>query len=96
MGLLDRLHHMDEEEAEPEAPPETKARVEAILGVVQAFLDPSNSFAMTLFVIARRELAQADSDQIETVIRGVLFAADELRSLLPRELGAGEALASEG
>lgn len=93
MALLDRLRHMDDEPdaAELEPPPETAERVAAIMGVIEAFLDPSNSFAMTLYVIAKRELAQANAEQIDTVVRGVVFAANHLARFLPPALPAGEA-----
>lgn len=97
MGLLDRLHKMDDEaeQGEPEPPPETAERVAAILGVVEQFLDHSNSFAMTLYVIARRELAQANAEQIDNVIRGTVYAAQHLYRFLPPELLAGTQAAEE-
>ena len=90
MGLRERLHHFDEEEPEPEPPAATRAKVDAILRVIGAFLDRDNSMAMTLFVIARRELASASEEQINVVVRGILFAADQLRSFAPAEPAAAD------
>jgi hypothetical protein len=85
VGLLERFHRMDEGEPEPEAEPspETKAKVDAILGVLTSYLDPANTLAQTLFVIARRELVAADPERLDIVILGVIAAADRLRPFAP-------------
>ena len=86
MGLLDRLHRIDDAEEEPEPSPETAERVQAILGVITSYLDPANTLGATLLVIARRELAQASAEQLDIVIVGIMQAADRLRPYLPKAL----------
>ena len=88
MGLLDRLHTIDEAEEEPEPPPETAERVRAILAVVASYMDPSNTMGAVLFTLARRELAQATPEQLDVVILGVVDAADKLRPFASRALMA--------
>ena len=94
MGLLDRLHRMDEDEEleEPQPSEDVAPQVNAVLAVIETFMvgNFDNSFAMTLYVIARRELCQATKEQIDNVVRGTLYAADQLRKFLPPELDAGE------
>ena len=95
MGLLDRLHKIDEPDdpAETGPPPETAERVNAILAVISQYLDPANTMGATLFVIARRELAQASPEQLDIVIHGILRAAEDLRRFLVPALPAAETTA---
>jgi hypothetical protein len=84
MGLLDRLHRFDSEEHgsvldAPAVAPELQAKVDAILGTILPWVDPSNTMHVMLLGIARKELAMARDEHLDVVIAGVIGAADRLR-----------------
>ena len=101
MGLLDRLHKLDDGApdilAEPELDPgPRKEKVDAILSVLVQYLDRENTFASTLYAIARKELAACDEPRLDMVIVGVVQVADQLKGRWPGVVQAAQAEEATG
>jgi hypothetical protein len=93
MGLLDRFAKVDEQlsaengEHPTHVTPSTDIALradpiaDAIIALLSPFLDPEDAFSGMLFAIARRYLADANSDQLREVVANLCEAADALGPL---------------